>query len=43
MNQSGNEDVTLRYIPGAKHDCVENPKDSIDAITKWISEVNAKT
>jgi len=42
MNQSGNEDVTLRYIPGAKHDCVENPKDSIDAITKWISEVNAK-
>lgn len=43
MNQTGNEDVTLRYIPGAKHDCVENPKESIDAITGWISEVNLKT
>ena len=42
MNQTGNEDVTLRYIPGAKHDCVENPEYSIDAIAKWILEVNAK-
>ena len=43
MNQAGNEDVTLRYIAGAKHDCVENPKESIDAIGGWISEVMAKT
>lgn len=39
MNRSGNADVTLRYIPGAKHDCLDNPRDSIEAVTEWISRV----
>ena len=43
MNQAGNHDVTLRYIEGAKHDCVENPEDSIEAIAGWISKTMAKT
>ena len=42
MNQAGNHDVTLRYIEGAKHDCVENPEDSIEAIAGWISKTMAK-
>ena len=43
MNEAGNEDVTLRYIAGAKHDCVENPEESIETIGEWVSEVMAKT
>ncbi len=43
MNEAGNEDVTLRYISGAKHDCVENPEESIETIGEWVSEVMAKT
>lgn len=39
MNRSGNADVTLRYIPGARHDCIENPADSVNAITEWMSGV----
>ena len=39
MNRSGNADVTLRYIPGAKHDCLDNPRDSIEAVTEWVSRV----
>ncbi len=39
MNRSGNADVTLRYIPGAKHDCLDNPRDSIEAVTEWMSRV----
>lgn len=39
MNKEGNDDVTLHYVPGAKHDCMENPKDSIKAITGFISAV----
>ena len=36
LNESGNKDVKLKYIPGAKHDCMENPKATIDTIYKWI-------
>ncbi len=41
MNRAGNKDITLRYISGAKHDCIENSEESIKTITEWISQVNA--
>lgn len=40
LKKTGNTDVDLVYIPEAKHDCMENPEATIDAITGWISEKN---
>ncbi len=37
LEESGNNNVTLTYIPGAKHDCMENPKTTTDVITSWLS------
>ena len=35
--EAGNTDVTIEYIPDARHDCMENPGKTIEAITNWIS------
>jgi pimeloyl-ACP methyl ester carboxylesterase len=40
--ESGNEDVTLRYINNAKHDCMENPEETIDTIVQWIANVGKR-
>ena len=40
LKKTGNTDVELVYIPKAKHDCMENPEATVDAITGWISEKN---
>lgn len=36
-NKSGNKDVTIKYIPDARHDCMENPVKTTDVIAEWIS------
>ena len=36
-NEAGNSDVTIKYIPDARHDCMENPDKTIEAIVDWIS------
>lgn len=40
--EAGNQDVTVRYIPNAMHDCMGNPDETIRAIVSWISCVEAK-
>jgi pimeloyl-ACP methyl ester carboxylesterase len=40
LNETGNNDVELVYIPEAKHDCMENPDATIEAITNWINKKN---
>lgn len=37
LDESGNNNVTLTYIPDARHDCMENPKTTTDVITAWLS------
>lgn len=36
-NKAGNFDVTIKYIPDARHDCMENPDKTTDTIVDWIS------
>lgn len=36
LNESGNYNVILKYIPDARHDCMENPKTTTDVITSWL-------
>lgn len=37
LNDSGNNDVQLIYIPAAKHDCMENPDFTTKTIVNWLS------
>jgi len=37
LNKAGNKDVQLTFIPDAKHDCMENPTATIDALVEWLS------
>lgn len=39
LERAGNSYVKLRYIPDAKHDCMENPKYTITAISNWIKKM----
>jgi len=41
LNKTGNTEVELVCIPEAKHDCMENPDATIEAITSWINKKNA--
>ncbi|MGI9534728.1 MAG: alpha/beta hydrolase family protein [Thermodesulfobacteriota bacterium] len=38
LNESGNNNISLTYIPDAKHDCMENPEGTVGAITNWLSD-----
>jgi len=38
-NEAGNHNVTIKYIPDARHDCMENPSETTYAIIEWISSV----
>ena len=40
LENSGNKEVELVYIPDAKHDCMENPEATVEAITGWINRKN---
>jgi len=37
LNNAGNRDVQLTFIPDAKHDCMENPTATVDTLIKWLS------
>ena len=39
LNQAGNKDISLTYIPDAKHDCMENPDHTVEAITSWLLDL----
>ena len=36
--EAGNPKVTVKYIPQAMHDCMENPDATVRAIADWISQ-----
>ncbi len=38
LNDAGNNDVDLIFIPDAKHDCMENPNVTIDTLISWLSK-----
>jgi len=39
LTRSGNNNVKMRLIPDAKHDCMENPKATIAAISNWVRKI----
>ena len=39
VREAGNSNVTVKYIPKAMHDCMENPDEIIKAIVDWISQL----
>jgi len=39
--KAGNFDVTIKYIPDARHDCMENPNKTTEVIIDWISSVDS--
>jgi pimeloyl-ACP methyl ester carboxylesterase len=38
VREAGNPNLTVKYIPRAKHDCMENPDETVTAIVNWLSE-----
>ncbi len=42
-NEAGNFDVTIKYIPDARHDCMENPSETTEVIVGWISLAESST
>ncbi len=36
LKKSGNKKAELSFIPGAKHDCMENPSFTVDTIVGWL-------
>jgi len=36
LKKAGNRKSELRFIPGAKHDCMENPSFTVDTVVEWI-------
>lgn len=38
LKKSGNKKAELTFIPGAKHDCMENPSFTVDTIVGWITK-----
>ncbi|HEX3036259.1 MAG TPA: alpha/beta fold hydrolase [Thermodesulfobacteriota bacterium] len=41
VREAGNSEVTVKYIPHAKHDCMENSDETIRTIVGWISSLNS--
>lgn len=39
--EAGNSDVTIKYIPDARHDCMENPSETVEEIVGWMSSVDS--
>jgi alpha-beta hydrolase superfamily lysophospholipase len=39
-NEASNNSATIKYIPGARHNCMENPSETTTAICNWISLLN---
>ncbi len=38
LQESGNGEIEIQFVPDAKHDCMENPKVTVDILVKWLSE-----
>lgn len=38
LNESGNDNVDIRFIPEARHDCMENPDFTVDILVDWLSQ-----
>lgn len=38
LKKAGNGKAELRFIPGAKHDCMENPSFTVDTVVEWINK-----
>lgn len=38
-SRKGNKNVKLKFIPEARHDCMENPVYTADLISSWIKEL----
>ncbi|NIP31937.1 MAG: hypothetical protein GTN59_15795, partial [Candidatus Dadabacteria bacterium] len=38
LERAGNANVKLKFIPDAKHDCMENPKATISAISSFVKK-----
>ncbi|HWP90897.1 MAG TPA: alpha/beta fold hydrolase [Thermodesulfobacteriota bacterium] len=41
VHKAGNHDITVRYIPRAMHDCMENPEETVKSIVEWVSYVDS--
>jgi pimeloyl-ACP methyl ester carboxylesterase len=39
VHTAGNSGTTVKYIPLAKHDCMENPEETVRAIVNWVSSL----
>ena len=40
LNESGNDNVEVVFIPDAKHDCMENPGVTVPVLTEWLSNIS---
>lgn len=40
LNESGNNDVEIKYIPDARHDCMENPGETVPVLIQWLSNIS---
>jgi len=40
LERSGNKNVKIRLIPDAQHDCMENPKATLTAISNWVNKIH---
>ncbi|MEW6144068.1 MAG: alpha/beta fold hydrolase [Thermodesulfobacteriota bacterium] len=38
LRKSGNKKAELTFIPGAKHDCMENPAFTVNTVVEWINK-----
>lgn len=39
LNNAGNQNVELVFIPDARHDCMENPTVTVDVLVDWLSKI----
>lgn len=40
LNESGNNDIELTFIPDARHDCMENPGVTTAVLIEWLSNIS---
>lgn len=38
LEGAGNRDVEIQFVPDARHDCMENPKYTVDVLVNWLSK-----
>jgi alpha-beta hydrolase superfamily lysophospholipase len=38
LRKSGNKKAELTFVPGAKHDCMENPSFTVNTVVEWINK-----